>query len=44
MAIHGEQGWMLEQLPVPSVELPGGGLPVEPKPSNFAPQKAAATH
>jgi Amt family ammonium transporter len=44
MAIHGEQGWMLEQLPVPSVELPGGGLPVEPKPSNFAPQKATVAH
>ena len=22
-AIHGEQGWMLEQMPVPSIELPG---------------------
>jgi Amt family ammonium transporter len=26
--IHGEHGWMLEQMPVPSIEMPGSGIPV----------------
>jgi Amt family ammonium transporter len=42
-AIHGEQGWMLEQTPAPSVELPGTTA-VENVNAPARKREAAATH
>ena len=43
-AIHGEQGWMLGQVPEPSIELPGNAI-VEPVSNTAAKARdRAATH
>jgi Amt family ammonium transporter len=42
-AIHGEQGWMLDQTPAPSVELPGTTA-VENVNASARKREAAATH
>jgi len=44
VSVHGEQGWMLEQMPAPAVELPGS-IPASPErmPTRERP-KTSSTH